>query len=112
MSGAGCGRWLVSPARLGRRRFDDLREAHRLAHALLDDGFMQVMPVADAGVAIGVVGRRREDVLPPPLPVDVRVLAGQGAWQRGTSQALAEVVFVQPSHLREMVEERLLAGSG
>ena len=54
--------------RVRRRRVDDPREAHRLAHVLLDDGFMQVMPVADAGVAIGVVGGRWEDVLPSRCP--------------------------------------------
>jgi len=99
------------PKRVRRRRLDDPREAHRLAHVLLDDGFVEVMPVADAGPAVGVVGGRREDVWPPPLPVGAGVLAGQGAWQRGTPQALAEVVFVLSSYLREMVAERLLAGS-
>src|SRR5712664_1404500 len=57
--------------RVRRRRFDDPRESNRLAHLLLDDGFVQVMPVADAGVAVGVVGGGWEDVLPRPLPVGV-----------------------------------------
>src|SRR5688500_7524821 len=48
--------------------------AGRLRHGLLDDGLVEVVAMANSGVAIRVVGGGREYVLPSPLTVGARVL--------------------------------------
>lgn len=83
-----------------------------IGHGLLDDGLVKVMPVANAGLAVGVVGGRREDVLPRPLPVGVRVLAGHRVRQGGAAEAPSQVVLVESAHPRQVVEKLRLSHVG
>ena len=66
----------------------------------------------EAGVAIGVERRGREDVLPSPLAVGVPVFLGQGERERSATKPAPKILIVLPVHPRELGEEALAARSG
>ncbi len=73
---------------------------------------VQMMPVADAGQTICVVRGGREDVLPGPLPVGARVLAGDGVRQGRAAEAVAQVVSMELADLLQVFEKLRPAAGG
>src|SRR6059036_380659 len=94
------------PKCVGRNSLRQPGPSGRLPHRLLNDRFVKVVTMLDAGPAVEVVGRSGEDPLPSPLAVRVGVLAGQGVRQGRPAQALAEIGFLLLAHQPQVVLER------
>ncbi len=95
--------------RVGRRGLGEAGQAHGDGEAPLHDRLVEVMPMADAGRAVGVMGRRGEDVLLAPFAVRVQVFLGQREGQRGATQAEGQVLFVPGADAAQMAAQILAA---
>ena len=71
-------------------------------YGLLDDRFMKVVAMPDAGAAIEIVGRSPKHPLPAPLAVRVRVFSDQRVGQRRQPQAARQIGFVLPPHVPQV----------
>jgi hypothetical protein len=79
-----------------------------LPDGLLDDRFVQVVTMLHPRTPIQVVRRSREDPLPDPLLVGVRILADQGVREGRPAQTKGEIGFVLLAHGPQVVLERLM----
>jgi hypothetical protein len=80
----------------------------RVRDLLLNDPFVQVVTMLDARTSIEVVGGSREDALPAPLAVGVRVLSEEGVRQRRPAQPTLQIGFVLLADVPQVVVERLV----
>jgi hypothetical protein len=92
-----CARWRVS-----RRR----RRASVLDCTLQYIGTRVVSPLGTRAWIDGSA-RRREDILPAPLAVRVRILAIEGKRQGNATVALCKIAFMEEAHATEMCLCRL-----
>ncbi len=66
--------------------------------------------MSDTAAPVGVVGRRRKDVLPSPLAGGIDVLANKRIGERRAPKAMAEILPVLAADSFEVIEQLLLAG--
>jgi hypothetical protein len=74
---------------------------------LLDDGFVQMVTMSDARLAVHVVGRSGKYPLPAPLAAGIGVLAGQRVRQWHLSQPDLQIGFVLLAHVPQVILEGL-----
>ena len=98
--------------RMGCGRLGQPGAPHGLRHGSLDHGFVKVMPVPDARVAVGVEGRRRKHILPTPLTVRAGIFRGECEGQRRAAQAPAEILPVELSNVPQVCFHVLAAERG
>ncbi len=65
----------------------DVGAANGFSDGSLEDGLVEVVAVAQPGLAIAVRPRGREDPLPGPFTAGVRVLPREGVRQRHVARA-------------------------
>ena len=79
------------PKHMRRGVFSNVGLACRLADCLLHHGFVQVKPVTDTCVPIGVMRGGGKDPLPAPLAIRVGILASQCRGQRRAAQTASQI---------------------
>lgn len=95
------------PQGVGRDTLGDLRGTCRFVDGLLQHRLVQVVPASLTRPLIRVAPCRREQPLPRPFPPGIRVLPIQGIGQRHPPRTLGQVVLVQPTHVLQMLAQRL-----
>lgn len=96
------------PERVGAHALTQSRAQGCLPDRLLNDGLVQMMAMAHAGLAIAIVRRRREDPLPGPLQTRVRIFPRQCSRERHAPQAPRAVALVLTLDRTEMLAERMV----
>jgi len=95
--------------RVRPNRLRDPRLPRRRPDRLLQGGFVQVMPARyRAPARVGANPGRREDPLPAPFTVRIRVFPSQRIRQQDTAEAGREVAHVLRPHALQVHGERFL----
>ena len=71
--------------------FGNIRPADRVSDRALQDGLVEVMPAAPAGLSVYVDTGCREAPLPSPFPPGFRVLPSHAVWHFNPSCAVFEI---------------------
>jgi hypothetical protein len=86
--------------------FDDAGSTHRLPKRTLQGILRRVVTSFDAGARVDGAARRREHVLPAPLPFGTGILPRQGERQMNASATFAKIVLMQRAYAHEMIAQR------